>query len=123
MDRILSNILRIIEFSLNGNEEKCLRYAEQIYDGLENPDVSKENFLKMCSGYFHPDKTGWAVQDSEEETNSIKISDNFATQHQLLSIRIISKLYNWFESLTQEEKEQFTEQYPEFVKKTIYTVN
>lgn len=105
------------------NEEKCLRYAEMIYNGLEQPDVTKEDFLKMCSGYFHKEETGWAVQDSEEGTNYIKISDDPSTQHQLLSIRIISKLYNWFESLSHEEKEQFAEQYPEFVKKTIYTVN
>ena len=123
MDRILSNVLRVIEFSLDENEEKCLRYAERIYDGLEKPEISKEYFLKMCFGYFHPEETGWAVQDSKEELNSIKISDNLATQRQLLSIRIISKLYNWFENLSQEEKERFAEQYPEFVKKTIYTVN
>lgn len=68
MDKILSNILRVIEFSIKNKEEKCLKYAGLIYDKLENPDITRDDFLKMCNGYFHPEETGWAIQDNSEET-------------------------------------------------------
>lgn len=89
-------------------------------------DVPMEETLK--NGLMYRMKVGQVPGDGnmryengkklKKQKGVIDLSDaNEATQRQMKAILLINKMQDWFNSLSDAEKKEFAEKYPEFVTK------